>query len=86
MEKREEFYKRSEHGGIRGSKVTHPEGSQSIYEISCLPVKRIDMAKYYSIKDCTVSNILKCIYNRSKTIVKKRRKKRKLLASDMSLF
>ena len=65
----------------KGAKVC-----QSIYDMSCVGVKHVDIAKYYSIKTCTVSGILKRKRNSNKTVVKKRGKKRKLSARGLRLF
>ena len=70
----------------KGAKTMRPEVCQSIYDMSCVSVKHFDIAKYYGIKKCTVSNILKRKRNSNKSVVKERGKKRKLSDRGLRLF
>ena len=70
----------------KGAKTVRPEVCQSIYDMTCVGVIDVDIAKYYGIKKCTVSNILKRKRNSNKTVVKKRGKKRNLSARGSRLL
>ncbi len=70
----------------KGARTVRPEVCKAIYDMSCVGVKHVDIAEYYSLKKCTVSNILRRIRNGSKNTVKKRGRKRKLSACGMRLY
>ena len=42
----------------------------------CVGVKHVNIAKYYGIKKCTDTNIIRRIRNKSKTILKKKERKK----------
>ena len=70
----------------KDARKVRAEVCQSIYDMSSVGFKDVDIAKYYNIRKCIISNILKCMRKRSKTAVKKTRKKLKLSARDIRLF
>ncbi len=73
-------------GRTKGARIVPPDTSKAIYHMSCLGVKHVDIANYYSIKKCTVFNVLRRIRDKSKTIDKKRGRKRNLTERGMRLL
>ena len=70
----------------KGATWLSRERCKTIYDMSCLGIKNVDIAKYYKLHQSTISKVIQC-YKSPLTVQKKRSgRKRKLSDQGMRMF
>ena len=68
----------------KGCKTVPAERRRAIYDMSCVGVRHVDIARYYKIHKSTVSHVIRKF--RTRNVAKKRGRKQKLSERGMRLF